>query len=306
MPPATPLAESQLDTALAILLAPANGRQVAPRSAVRQFRDHIQASGAAWEGLGVWDGGALRAALLALLPPGRTAVILVPPTTLSTIDADAQRNLTHAAVATLSARDLHFVQALIEPGDDDRRALLAHGGLAPLTTLAYLERIAVFPWTDSPPQHFTWLSYNSHTHDEFERVVAESYVDSLDCPELAGLRPIADVLAGHRAAGPFDPALWSLARVAGEPVGCLLLTRIARGEIIEIVYVGVVPAWRRRGVGAALIQRAIEQARTLRVRRVTVAADARNTPAQQLYERFAFAPIGRREVLWRRVATVDG
>ena len=306
MPPATPLSESQLEAALALLLAPANQRQAAPRSAVRHFREHVQASGVPWEGLGAWDGGALRAVVLTLVPPGRTAVILVPPTTLSTIDAAEQRNLTRATVAALSARDLHFIQALIEPGDEARRALLAQAGLAPLTTLVYLERAATFPWTDPPPQPFTWSSYNSQTHAEFERVVAESYIDSLDCPELAGLRPIADVLAGHRAAGRFDPDLWSLARVAGEPVGCLLLTRIAGGDIIEIVYLGVVPAWRRRGVGAALTQHAIDRARTLRVRRVSVAADARNTPAQQLYARFAFSPVGRRAVLWRRVAAVDG
>src|SRR3712207_8951894 len=33
---------------------------------------------------------------------------------------------------------------------------------------------------------------------------------SLDCPALNGVRDMEDVLAGHKASGEFDPALWFL------------------------------------------------------------------------------------------------
>ena len=42
-----------------------------------------------------------------------------------------------------------------------------------------------------------------------------SYVDTLDCPELCGLREKRDVLDSHRSTGKFDPNLWWLVRLGG-------------------------------------------------------------------------------------------
>jgi ribosomal protein S18 acetylase RimI-like enzyme len=305
MLPITPLNDAQLDAALALVLAAENVGVPASRAAIRCFREHLALSGVAWRGWLVAGGANFRSVVVALLPPGRTAVLLTPPPTLPGLDLSMQQELVRAATAALHGLDLHFVQAMLEPADAGRRALLAHAGFDPLTTLLYLERPALHPWTEPPPVRFRWTPYAPSDHADFERVLAETYDGSLDCPELSALRPMSDVLAAHRAAGPFDPALWSLARVDGQLAGCVLLARLARDGLLEIVYFGVSRAWRRRGVGSAMMQHVLQQARRLRVPRVLVVVDERNAPARELYARFAFTSTAARLVLWQRAAS-DG
>ncbi len=199
---------------------------------------------------------------------------------------------------------LHYAQALIEPEAAGKRALLAQAGFVPLTTLLYQERSAKFPWVDPPPDsEVEWIRYGADTHAGFAETVLTTYEGSLDCPELTGLRPIADIFGAHQAAGRFDPALWELARCNGQSAGVLLLSRMVHGPVLELVYMGVVPAWRRRGVGALLLRRALERCRERGAKEITVVVDVRNTPARRLYERFAFATVAQREACLYRWPT---
>jgi GNAT superfamily N-acetyltransferase len=158
-----------------------------------------------------------------------------------------------------------------------------------------------FPWLEPPSAAgLEWLPFDDRTRPEFARTILASYQDSLDCPELTGIRPIDDILAAHQAAGRFDPALWELALVDGEPSGCLLLAQHVHTPLVEVVYTGVVPAWRRRGVGGWLLRRAVEQGRAVRARRLSVVVDSRNAPAKRLYQRFAFTPVTHRDAFWYR------
>jgi len=50
------------------------------------------------------------------------------------------------------------------------------------------------------------------------------------------------------------------------------------------------PDYRRRGIGAALLAHALEQARALGATRVTLLTDGDNARAQALYKRLGFAP----------------
>lgn len=66
------------------------------------------------------------------------------------------------------------------------------------------------------------------------------------------------------------------------------------GEEGHITTLSVDPAWHRRGVGTVLL---LDQARTAPghgVRHLTLEVRASNTPAQVLYQRFGFAPVGVR------------
>ena len=47
-------------------------------------------------------------------------------------------------------------------------------------------------------------------HALFAETILQTYRDSLDCPGLNGVRQIEDIIAGHKASGEFDPALWFL------------------------------------------------------------------------------------------------
>src|SRR4029453_18056559 len=109
------------------------------------------------------------------------------------------------------------------------------------------------------------VTYSPATHALFSRTIAETYRHSLDCPALNGLRDMEDVLAGHKASGEFFPDLWFLCRergaagadIAPEPRGVLLLSPMAQGDAVELVYLGLTPAGRGRGLGEWLMRHAL-------------------------------------------------
>jgi GNAT superfamily N-acetyltransferase len=297
------LAPDELRPALELLLAPPGGGRAAARALLPGFCDYLRAGNLPWEGWRSGPPGSPAALFLALLLPGHTALIFIPQPDENGIDPAAQLDLTRGALGELATRNLYYGQALLEAAAHSRGELLRQAGFRSLAPLAYMERSATYPWTETPSAAgLEWLQFDERTGPEFARTILASYQDSLDCPELTGIRPIDDIIASHQAVGRFDPALWELACVNGQPSGCLLLARHTHAPIVEVVYTGVVPAWRQRGVGGLLLRRALEQCRAAGARRLSVVVDDRNTPAKRLYERFAFTPVTHREAYWYRFA----
>jgi ribosomal protein S18 acetylase RimI-like enzyme len=124
-----------------------------------------------------------------------------------------------------------------------------------------------------------------------------TYASSLDMPELEGARSLDDIIEGHRAAGRFMPANWQVGQVAGHPeiAVVLLLSDVPDRDVWEVVYLGLTPAARGRGLGRAAIARALELAGQ-HVSRLELAVDTRNRPATRLYESTGFTPFDRRSV----------
>ena len=99
-----------------------------------------------------------------------------------------------------------------------------------------------------------------------------------------------------------DAALY--VAVEGEDLIGMLLSLPARfddgaGGVIpharHITGVAVLPAWRRRGVGRALLGAALDDARAKLCELVTLWTPADNEPARRLFERHGFRPTGRIE-----------
>jgi tRNA threonylcarbamoyladenosine biosynthesis protein TsaB len=109
------------------------------------------------------------------------------------------------------------------------------------------------------------------------RVHAASFAEAWSAASIAGL-----------LATPGTFAL--LARQDGEAVG-FILVRAAADEA-EILSLGVVPAWRRRGIARRLLDAAL--ARLVGVEALFLEVEADNAPALALYLGAAFAPVGRR------------
>ena len=66
-----------------------------------------------------------------------------------------------------------------------------------------------------------------------------------------------------------------------------------------IRYVGVVPTWRRKGLGAALTLAGVRTLRDAGMETVALGVDAENvTGARRLYERYGFEVVGR-QVMYR-------
>jgi len=130
-------------------------------------------------------------------------------------------------------------------------------------------------------------------------IVEATYEGTLDCPLLNGVRQIGDVLEGYRAGGVFHPNLWLIASHAGRDVGCLILSDHPRHGNLELVYMGVLPAWRGRGWGGQLARKAQWLARRLGRPRLVLAVDAANQPAVDAYIAVGFQAWDRRRAMVR-------
>lgn len=121
----------------------------------------------------------------------------------------------------------------------------------------------------------------------------------------------ADLAALHRACIAVPPP-WPEAAFRGlsaDPL-CFLLTepggflvgRAVAGEA-ELLTLAVAPGARRRGIGARLVQRFLDQARRRGAARAFLEVAADNAPATALYVRAGFALTGLRRAYYR---TPDG
>lgn len=83
----------------------------------------------------------------------------------------------------------------------------------------------------------------------------------------------------------------------GEPAVGFFLSRTGFEEE-ELLLFAVDPAWRRRGLGLALLERLVEGARARGAHRLLLEM-RRGNPAEALYLRFGFIPIGQRPNYYR-------
>jgi ribosomal protein S18 acetylase RimI-like enzyme len=146
-----------------------------------------------------------------------------------------------------------------------------------------------------------WVGYGPDTHALFGRTIAETYQQSLDCPRLNGLRDIEDVLAGHKASGEFDPRLWALLVEGETALGALLLARAVPADTLELVYLGLTPAARGRGLGDGMMRRALASAAADGAGRLSLAVDSDNVPALKLYYRHGMQRVGAKLALMRQL-----
>lgn len=82
-----------------------------------------------------------------------------------------------------------------------------------------------------------------------------------------------------------------------DPLGFNLCRRA--GPEAELLLVGVIPAYRGQGIGAALVQAALEAASELNIEAMFLEVRDGNQAAQQLYERAGFVAVGRRRGYYR-------
>jgi ribosomal protein S18 acetylase RimI-like enzyme len=167
-----------------------------------------------------------------------------------------------------------------------------------VTDLVYLERGTSDP-LDVPAglPRFDWRAYADEVDAEFRAVLQATYIDSLDMPELEGIRSLDDILSSHRAAGRFVPERWRMGRLPAEPEAAtvLLLSEIPDRDAWEVAYLGLTPAARGRGLGRAVLAEALALAAE-HVPRLELAVDVRNRPANHLYRAAQFLPFDRRAV----------
>ncbi len=291
-----PVAECDLATILPRVLAAGAGMQDAEPAACEAFAAQLAQSRWPWS---AWRSGAHAALLLQL--PGQTELALISPVDGERA-ADEVRPLVAQLVRAARVRAPYFVQALLEPQAHLAAQLLTEGGFEALAELDYLERAVLFPWIDVTGPPLNWLPYSPAREGLFAQTLLSTYEASRDCPQLSGVRPVAAVLDAHRAAGVFEAALWELALHGETVVGVLLLAWHPLDASLEVVYMGLTPAARGAGVGRALLARALAQARRKRARRIHLAVDRANLPAQRVYRACGFRRYAERAAYWLKMA----
>ena len=251
----------------------------------------------------------VRQVALAVLGSGRTAMLFIsnPDNTRTFGTADTQINeISAAAKAALTGLRAHapdmvaLAQTLIEPEHTWAHRACTDAGMICVGELDYMRK----PITNEdlqPRQAPGWpagievrpirtLDPNAIDSDRQALIDAleTSYQDTLDCPELCGLRTMNDVVDSHQASGDFNPSRWHLVYKDNQPAGCCLLTHMPQSNSVELVYLGIAPIARGLGLGRSLLQYAINQLGPLDIAEVTCAVDNRNDPAINVYKSLGF------------------
>ena len=248
--------------------------------------------------LGTSRGGQLTGAVFAKVEPGRAAMVWTPRLIDGEPKATAAK-LLDAASQWLAGRDVRIAQIQVELDHHNDDALARAHGYQSLGDLLYLVAAeGQFP-VRLPQCPLDFEPYDVENHKRLAKVVEATYQETLDCPQLNGVREIEDVIEGYRATGVFDPSRWLIVRHDGKDVGCLLLADHPEHENWELVYMGVAAAHRGHGWGMAIARHAQWLTRQAGRPRLVLAVDAGNAPAIKMYAAVGFQAWERRSVLLR-------
>src|SRR5262245_7233467 len=236
-------------------------------------------------------------AMLSLPVPGASALDW-PPRTVGTANRIALENaLVRHANAWLQQHGAKLGQALLAKGEMSLAAPLERNGFRHTTSLCYMRHTAagVASNTVSGAQlHF--VPYGPENAELFQRTLLRTYEQSLDCPEVSGVRTIAEIIEGHKADASQNAEHWWLVFDQAKPVGVLLANESAEWKSLEVSYVGVVPEARGQRLGRQLMLKAILAAQGAGLTQLTLCVDARNAPALALYQDLGFQRYDERAV----------
>ena len=236
------------------------------------------------------------AAAAVVINPGKTAFLFHTPLNAPGLDRGQLVQLVRMMCIDQISRGVSLVQSLVDPNNSALCSLLREAGMIDLAGLSYMRRML-------PHKHLgidhrvQWLRYGQYSESMLGELIACTYRDSLDCPAISRLRRMEDVIAGHKASGVFTPGGWLVATVDGAPAGCILVNDVADGLSSEVVYMGVHPDFRRRGLATCMLRRACDITFGRGIRRIELAVDTRNEPALKVYCAEGFAEVQRRLAL---------
>lgn len=173
------------------------------------------------------------------------------------------------------------VRVAIYESETHGRALLQDAGFEPVR---YFWRMAIALSGDEvepePPDGIRLRAFDPERDARpAHAAIAESFAEHWGTP-TAPFDEWSEDLKGEE----FDPGLWVIAEDDGEVAGVLSARMTGgRGWIGEL---GVRPAWRGRGVGAALLRASFARFASRGVPEVILSVDSENTTgATRLYER---------------------
>lgn len=225
--------------------------------------------------------------------PGKGCSLWTPQAETGNVAPGLAAPLIDRVTSVADAAGVAVTQTLTELPQGPMHAPLTQCGFRRVAELKYLEW-KVQPCHRTPDSKILFEAFDPKRQRRLESVVAETYQGTLDFPELDGMRRLNDVMYGYQCIGEFQPDLWEILTLDGRDIGVLLLTEYPATRQLELVYMGIVPAARGQAAGAVAVNRAQAVACRRGVDRLVLAVDARNDPAQAIYQRAGFRPWARR------------
>lgn len=248
------------------------------------------------------ENGRFRSTVLASPNPGRTAMVFVsPPEPGSGIQLAAQ--VIQSALSGLGEAGICLAQALVTPEEIREMKALEAGGLHKIAILTYMQfttgrkdrRKAELP------DGFRFGHFQTTDRTMIEQLLAHTYIDTLDCPGLVGLRRMEDIVDGHMKSGTFKPEWWTILFQGERPVGASLVNEARDANSAELVYLGIIPELRGRGLGRSLLTQSIAKVAESTMKTVVLAVDEANAPALEMYRSSGFRRTIRRHAFVSRV-----
>ncbi|HZZ80278.1 MAG TPA: GNAT family N-acetyltransferase [Gemmataceae bacterium] len=227
------------------------------------------------------EGGRVRAQVC--VPLAGAACLFWLPTTSGPV-AEA---LVQAGLDWCRTRGCKIAQAQAGANEMGRADALIRRGFRAIARLCHMER-SLDDLPAKVARDLCIVHFEPAIAREFAATLERTYQDTLDCPELNGRRTIVEILEGHQGQGRFDPHFWWLAYVNNQPAGVAMLAEMPDGLTWELAYLGIVPEFRRHGIGRAMTVHALHALRATSAMRLTLIVDIRNQPARHLYESLGF------------------
>jgi ribosomal protein S18 acetylase RimI-like enzyme len=249
----------------------------------------------------------VREVVLAVVGSGRTAMLFVSGAEELGVREDDPSSSRQERAALLDEACEHLralrsergdqsvvlAQALLEPEETEAMEALGAAGFLRLGDLAYLRRPIPRSGGGGSVRWPAGVSLRRMADTPADmsllcKALDRTYEQTMDCPELCGLRDVGDVLESHRSVGVFDPGMWWLILDGVEPEGCMLLSVCPEQSSVELVYLGLSPRLRGKGLGGQLLMLGVQSLTGRGEKTLTCAVDTRNVPAMALYRRCGF------------------
>lgn len=143
------------------------------------------------------------------------------------------------------------------------------------------------------PSGLSWVDARTVSNSKLTQLLAHTFIETLDCPALNGLRGPEDVLEGFLDGQSLQTQehWWILAN-GDKLLGCSFVNPLPT-HAAELVYMGLGVTSRGRGYGKLLLEQAIRSALKLKAESFFAAVDCDNWPAIRLYGQAGFQEHAR-------------
>lgn len=256
------------------------------------------ASDEEWQGLWVHNAaGRMTGAVWVQCLPMNMAQLWLP---LPSIEVEQARELLQAAYQWVKTRNIRLCHVVLANDTAQTEALLIEQGMQRLAHLEQLtvrcdQREGLTPETSLSFQRFSALSNNDQL-----ALLAKVGRESLDSRALREILSTQEVLAGFYHQDPQAPQHWYAVGYQGTVIGVLLLAPSTAQGRWELLLMGLIPEWRGKRLGRALLDKALDLAHYGGAQAVILAVDKVNVPAKRLYQRAGFVGYAEQRVFaWR-------